>query len=308
MLGLGSSLVHPDAISGDLEWSASKYLYLPGDTGDYTRVQSFSNFLNRISDGGTDDIADNITISFWVKPIWVMGTDITSDQWVVSGGGTQNQVPLFSFGNTSTERDRIRIVYTLDNAGNSDKNRLNIQAVDANANKEQDEVFLHASNNSTTGLGASLESHSVGAGDGWWNVDNKGNVNSDDFVHLCFTRASGNWTIYWNGSALGNSIDADSGTLDFDEGNVDEFWLGRSFINQDDVKIGLRDIACFNAKLSGSEVTELYNSGDFFDVRTHSKVDDLGLYWPCQDAQEFSGAGSGANLDLRGNSQFASME
>ena len=71
--------------------------------------------------------------------------------------------------------------------------------------------------------------------------------------------------------------------------------------------MGYRDIAFFNVTLSSSEVTELYNSGNFFDVRTHSQTANLGLYWPCNDNQEFSGAGSSAKLDLQGNASFNSL-
>ena len=304
MLGLGSSLSTPSVVSG-LEWSATKYLYLPGATGDFARVQGFSSFLNRISDSGSDDIADTITISFWVTPIWVMG-NVGTNQHVTTDGGTANAVWFPVFGNTDTEKDRIRIYYHIDTSSGTDKNRLVVQAVDASGNKEMDEAFIHSTNNSATGVGSSLTS-AVGSGSGWWNVSNKGNVNGSDFVHLCFTRNSGDWTIYWNGNALGSSVDADSGTLSFDESNVDEFWIGKSFVNQSYIKMGYRDIAYFNSTLNASEVDHLYNSGTFFDVRTHSKADDLGLYWPCQDEQEFSGAGSSANLDLQGNSQFSDL-
>ena len=68
--------------------------------------------------------------------------------------------------------------------------------------------------------------------------------------------------------------------------------------------MGYRDIAYFNAELSASEVAALYNSGNLFDVRTHSQAANLGLYWPCQDVQELSGAGAAANLDLQGNCSF----
>lgn len=304
MLGLGSNLSAPSIASGDLQWSATKYLYLPGATGDYARVQSFSNFINRISDSGDDDIADTITVSFWVKPLWVMG-NVGSNQHVTTGGGIANSVWFPVFGNTSTEKDRIRIYYHIDTGSGTDKNRLVVQAVDASGNKEMDEVFIHSTNNSITGVGSSLTGSGIASG--WWHSENKGNVNGDDFVHLCFVRSSGDWTIYWNGTALGSSVDADSGTLDFAEENVDEFWVGKSLINQDYVKTGYRDIAYFNAALSGTEVRELYNTGEFFDVRTHAQAANLGLYWPCQDAQEFSGAGANADLDLQGNSSFTGL-
>lgn len=303
MLGLGFSLSTPTTASS-LEWSATKYLALPGASDDYARVQNFSSFLGRISDAGSDDIADTITISFWIRPIWVMGYSGTN-QNVTSATGTQNNVPLAVFGNTSTEKDRLRVVYMIDTGGSSDRNRIMVHAMDASGNQERDEAFLHDANNSITGLGSTLSN--TGISSGWWHNSNKGNVNSEDFVHLCFVRSSGDWTIYWNSQALGGSMDFDSGTLAFDENNVDEFWLGRSFVNQDFIKMGYRDIAYFNTAFTLSQVQEIYNSGNLFDVRTHSQAAKLGLYWPCQDASEFSGAGSSADLDLQGNASFKAL-
>ena len=301
MLGLGFSSSKPNAT--DL-WSATKYLYLPGSSESYARVQSFSDFLNRISDTGSDDIADTLTVSFWVMPIWAMGASGTN-QNVETASGTQNNVPLVVFGNTSTEKDRLRAVYMIDTGGGSDRNRIMIQAMDASGNQERDEAFLHDINHSITNLGSALSN--TGVSSGWWHSGNKGNVNSKDFVHLCFVRSSGDWTIYWNSQALGGSLDFDSGTLGFDEGNVDEFWLGRSFVNQDYFQMGYRDIAYFNAALTLSQVQELYNSGDFFDVRTHSQAAKLGLYWPCNDVSELSGAGLKAKLDLLGEATFRTL-
>ena len=308
MLGLGSSLVHSNVTEeSGLVWAGTKFLNLPGGNGDFARVQNFSNFLGRISGAGTDDIADTITLSFWVKPLWVMGNvgtnqHVESNPGLGGSGNKNNNVALPVFGNTTTEKDRIRVVYIIDTSTGSDRNRIMIQAMDASNNQERDETFLHDANNSITGLGSGLTN--TGVSSGWWHNGNKGNTNSDDFVHLAFTRSSGNWNIYWNGQALGSMIDADSGSLGFDEGNVDEFWLGKSFANQDHFKMGYRDIAYFNAELSASEVAALYNSGNLFDVRTHSQAANLGLYWPCQDVQELSGAGAAANLDLQGNCSF----
>jgi len=300
VLGLGASL-SSSTISSSLEWKGTKYLSLPGDSGDYARVPSFSDFMSRISDSATDDVADTITISFWVMPIWVMGVS-GSNQFVESSSGSQDVLPLPVFGNTSTEKDRIRAVYIIDTGSGTDRNRIMIQAQDPSNNQERDEVFIHSTNNSITGVGSGLTTSGITSG--WWHNANKGNVNSDNFVHLCFTRSAGDWSIYWNGQALGGMISADSGTLGFDETNVDELWLGRDFANQDYFKMGYRDIAYFNSELSASEVAELYNSGELFDVRTHSQAANLGLYWPCQDEEEFSGAGKSARLELLGSSSF----
>jgi len=309
MLGLGNSITSQSYVSSGLSWGATKFLDLPGEVGDFAKIESFSNFLGRISDSGGGDIADNLTVSFWVKPIWTMGNVGTNQHVLGSASSTNdfqsNACPLPVFGNTSTEKDRVRIFYLVDSSSGGDRNRLVIQAMDPSNNQQRDEVFLHSTNNSITGVGSTLTNS--GITNGWWHTDNQGNVNSDDFVHLAFTRASGEFSIYWNGQVMGSPVDADSGTLGFTESNVDQFWLGRDFTNQVYFKMGYRDIAYFNAELSASEVAELYNSGNLFDVRTHSQSANLGLYWPCEDEQELSGAGVSANLSLQGNASFQSI-
>lgn len=317
MLGLGSSLVHGNLTEeGGLVWAATNFLNLPGGNGDFARVQNFSDFLGRISNSATDDIADDITISFWVKPLWVMGNvgtnqHVVSDPGLGGSGNINNNVALPVFGNTTTERDRIRIVYQIDTGGASDKNRIMVQAQDSASNARQgDEYPLHDSNHTITGTGFSLSSTTTGSGSGWWNSANPGNTNSDGFVHIACTKASGDnsdWKVYWGGQALGNRQDSDSGSINMDESNVDEFWLGKSNANQDHFKMGYRDVAYFNAELNDTEIAELYNSGNLFDVRTHSQAGKLGLYWPCNDAREFSGAGAAADLDLQGNCSFVSI-
>jgi len=314
-LGLGNSITSQSYVSSGLSWGATKFLNLPGGNGDFARVQSFSNFLGRISNSGTDDIADDITVSFWVKPLWVMG-NVGNNQHVESNPGLSsnninNNVALPVFGNTSTEKDRIRIFYRIDASNASDINRIAVQAQDgASSARQGDEYFLHSTNSSITGVGSSLSPTTTGSGSGWWNSANTGNTNSDGFVHIVCTKASGDnsdWKIYWGGQALGSRQDNDSGTINMDENNVDEFWLGKSFANQDHFKMGYRDIAYFNAELNATEVAELYNSGNLFDVRTHSQAANLGLYWPCEDEQELSGAGATANLSLQGNASFQSI-
>jgi len=303
MIGLGLGISPSEISDTGLTWGATKFLDLPGASGDFARVQSFSSFLGRISGSGGSDIADTLTISFWIKPTWTMAAS-GSNQHVTSSGANANNVQLFVFGNTTTEKDRVRVVYMVDTGASHDRNRIMIQAMDPSNNQEREESPLH-SNDSVTEVGSTLTTSGITSG--WWHKDNQGSVNSDGFVHLAFTRAAGDWSIYWNGTAMGGMIDADSGTLGFTESNVDEMWLGRDFATQDDFKMGHRDIAIFNAELNATQVAELYNSGNLFDVRTHSQAANLGLYWPCEDAQEFSGAGASANLDLQGNTTFSSI-
>lgn len=299
MLGLGIITPSPNKTT---EWQAEKYLNLPGGAAeDYARVTNFSNHLGRISGTGSDDVGDNITLSFWVAPIWVMGA-VGNNQYVESSGGNQNGLDFPVFGDTSTEKDRIRFSYLIDTGGGSDRNRFQLQKHDASNNKEMEEFYLHSGNNSVTGVGSTLSSSGITSG--WWHSTNKGNTNSSGFVHLCFTRGTGDWSAYWNGAALGAAIDADSGTVALDESNIDEFWLGKSFLNQSCFKMGYRDIAYFNRALDATEAAELYNDGNLFDVRTHSQSQYLGLYWPCNDEHEISGAGPTAKLELLGNASF----
>ena len=68
--------------------------------------------------------------------------------------------------------------------------------------------------------------------------------------------------------------------------------------------MGYRDIAYFNTALDATQAAELYNNGGFFDVRTHSQSQYLGLYWPCNDEHAISGAGQNAKCKIQGDAKF----
>ena len=282
MLGLGNSLTLPSTQEG--AW-ATKFLALNGAASTFAKVVDFNNYMGGISGGGGDDIGDNFTLSFWVKPTWVMSS--ASGNQSVAGtnasgdASAENNVPLIAMGDTDTELDRIRANYAIDTGGGSDRNRLQAQRTEDGNNKNHDEWFLHSNNDEYTGTGATLDSSGVDTG--WWHASNTGNVNDQGFVHVVICRGTGEWLCYWNAQALGDEIDVDAGTVAMEESKIDELWIGKNFGNQSTVPGGYRDISIFKKQLDASDVAELYNSGEFWDVRDHSASNDLGLYWPCED-------------------------
>ena len=308
MLGLGSSITSYPTYVG--EWLDTRYLDLDGADGTFAKVVNMANQMDHISAGDDTDIGTNITMSFWVKPTWVMtssGTN-TTDQHVAgvdsSGSVSQeNNVPLIAMGQTSTELHRIRTNYQIDTGSSSDRNRLQVEfRSQAGNNKQGDEYYLHADNHGVTGTGTGLDN--TGVSTGWWHAGNTGGVNSRGFVHLAFTRGEGEWTIYWNGSALGSRIDIDGGSVDINELVINELWIGKNFTNQSVVPGAYRDIAIFKEELDSDGVSDLYNSGNFFDVRLHANADNLGLYWPCNDANQLGNGDNSAILALKGSAKF----
>jgi len=296
VLGLGSSLT----LSSTTEdiWAA-KFLSLDGTNNTFAKVVNMQNLMGGISGDDADDVGNNFTLSFWVKPTWVMA-NASGNQSIAgtnASGDTsaENNVPLIAMGDTSTEVDRIRANYIIDTGGGSDRNRLQAQLASDGSNKNHDEWFLHSNNSQYTGTGSTLASNGVNTG--WWHAGNTGNVNDQGFVHVVICRGTGEWLCYWNAQALGDEIDVDAGTVAMEESKIDELWIGKNFGNQSTVPGGYRDISIFKKQLDASDVAELYNSGEFWDVRGHSEVGNLGLYWPCNDTRELV---QSASLELVG--------
>ena len=301
MLGLGSSLTLSSTPEG--AW-ATKFLSLNGEENTFAKVVNMQNLMGGISAGGGDDIGDNFTLSFWVRPMWVMssasGNQSIAGTDASGSASAENNVPFISMGSTETELDRIRANYILDTSGGSDRNRLQAQLLSDSSNKNHDEWFLHSGNNQYTGTGSTLDSSGVNTG--WWHANNTGNANDQGFVHVVMCRGTDEWLCYWNAQALGDEININAGTVAMEEAAIDELWIGKNFGNQSTVPGGYRDISIFKKQLDASEVSELYNSGELWDVRKHSASSDLGLYWPCEDNLEHI---QNAPLVLSGEATFS---
>jgi hypothetical protein len=102
---------------------------------------------------------------------------------------------------------------------------------------------------------------------GWYST-NRGNVNSEGFVHLVFTRdnsdsTSSGMNLYWNGTKLPESIQFNSRSLasfDIKSAAIGDA-VGSSPNNANVFKGGIDQVSVYNAVLSQSDITALYNSG-----------------------------------------------
>jgi hypothetical protein len=102
---------------------------------------------------------------------------------------------------------------------------------------------------------------------GWYST-NRGNVNSEGFVHLVFTRDNSDTTssgmnLYWNGTKLPESIQFNSRSLT--TFNIQSVAIGdavgSSPNNASVFKGGIDQVSVYSKTLTQSEVTALYNSG-----------------------------------------------
>ena len=102
---------------------------------------------------------------------------------------------------------------------------------------------------------------------GWYST-NRGNVNSEGFVHLVFTRdnsntASSGMNLYWNGTKLPESIQFNSRSLA--TFNIRSVAIGDAVSsspnNASVFKGGIDQVSVYSKTLTQSEVTALYNSG-----------------------------------------------
>lgn len=108
----------------------------------------------------------------------------------------------------------------------------------------------------------------TGVNSNGWKSTNRGNVNSEGFVHLVFTRdnsntASSGMNLYWNGTKLPESIQFNSrslATFNIKSAAIGDA-VGSSPNNASVFKGGIDQVSVYNKTLSQSEVTALYNSG-----------------------------------------------
>jgi len=275
MLGLGNNI---SASSGSFsEWGSTRFLSFDGvdDKAEYSVDQSFITAV-----AGEGDIGANIAVSFWVKPTW------DSSGTLGTTGFAPRQIKFFYLGSATDNHESVQGYYQLTNSSGNTQNRLwsEVRATTSSNTRDSDYSVLH-SNNGVTGTGTGSSDH--------WKTDNPAD---EAWVHILMTRATGNWTQYWNGNAL-SMADNDSGTLNTDNSISRIMRFGGHNPSGQFYQYGIRDFAIFTKQLDGDDATTLYNSGSFFDVR-ESGISNLGLYYP------FNGDGvdiiGGHNLTLTG--------
>ena len=239
------------------------------------------------------DFGDKIGFSMWIKPTWSHTGSTSSGAW--SNGSAQ--LPLFQFNAPGAAdgtggQERAIIAYINLRSGTSFRNRFTVW-VDDGDDRAGNQRAMHDVA-SITGTGSS-----GGSVNSLWDEANPGNTNSEGYVHLVVTRAEQTggaaWDVYWNAQSLNMNIDIGQGddqpevvadavnflgigtyrirTSQYQSGTVD-YNIGL-------VSMRVRDFAVFHFELSSAQVTSLYNSGNFSDVRsTMAASKQPILYYP----------------------------
>ena len=196
---------------------------------------------------------DEFSVSLWINP-----------EWTIAGGFKLNT--LFSLNGGSFYSNGLNFMFE------QSLNRLWLYKtkVVSGVDSYQAEAYSLHNNNAITGTGSSASSK--------WSGSNKGNVNSNNYVHLVVVNDpdANRVYIYWNSQALDNASDS-----------LRNLTFGSAFTTQDissqKIQIGaigsgnysqksIDEIYLFDKKLGQSEITALYNSGSPKDERSHSNL------------------------------------
>ena len=275
MLGLG----HGVSTIADFEWGNSKFLAFDGtdDKAEFTVTQPFI-----ASVAGEGNIGDNIGFSFWVKPAWS-----TSGSYGTTGFAPR-RVNFWYLGKEDSNWESVQGYYQLTNSSGTAQNRLWSELRSSTGgNKKQNEYSQLHTNNSITGVG-------TGVADSWKSTNPSGGA----WVHIVLTRGTGEWSQYWNGQALTEG-DSDTLPLNIDNDIARVLTFGYKPVDGGFHKYGVRDFAVFSTELTSGNATTLYNSGNFFDVRT-AGISNLGVYYPFnENVRDIVG---GYDLTLTGGS------
>ena len=258
MLGLGSKVRSSKVEIA--KWDNQGFITFDG-VDDKAELTVDSDFIESVT-GGSGNIGDNIGFSFWVKPTWD-----TSGTLGTTGFAPRN-IRLFFLGAPADNHESVQGYYQLTNSSGTTQNRLwsEIRATTSSNTKDNDFAVLHT-DTAITGTGSGTGDH--------WKTDNP---SGENWVHIVMTRATGNWTQYWNGQALSMN-DSDTGTLNTDNSIGRVMRFGGHNPSSAFSKYGMRDFAVFSVHLDSDNATTLYNSGEFFDVR-RSGINGLGIYYP----------------------------
>ena len=260
MLGLGNTVAKVSSPKEVSKWDNEGFLSFDG-VDDKAEFTVDSDFITSVT-GGSGNIGENIGFSFWIKPTWD-----TSGTLGTSGFAPRN-IRLFFLGAPADNHESIQGYYQLTNSSGTTQNRLwsELRATTSSNTKDNDFSVLHT-DNSITGTGSGSSDH--------WKTDNP---SGEGWVHIVMTRATGNFTQYWNGQALSMN-DSDTGTLNTDNSIARVMRFGGHNPSSGFSKYGIRDFAIFTKQLDSDAASTLYNSGAFFDVR-RSGISNLGVYYP----------------------------
>ena len=182
---------------------------------------------------------------------WATTTDFSWSGWykINSSGGAVEQLGSVSTSSPSGS-NQIFLQY------NGSQNRI-YHRVRVGGSFGQRQYPLH-DNLSITGVSS--------AG---WKSTNRGNVNSDGFVHLTFTydvsdTTSNAFQVYWNATKLTSSVNNNAGTRS-SSWTAGSFAIGdlisSSTNNANVFQGGIDQVSMYSKVLTQAEITALYNSG-----------------------------------------------
>ena len=267
-----------DASANGYNFKKSRSLRAEGNLLELGNQASGVSIQDLLTTAGSD-FGDKIGFSMWIKPLWSHTGNAASGNFT-SGVGTSTVLFQMNGPYTGTSgSERHIFAYYNYRSGSSFRNRLTIWLDDGD-DRAAVQRALHDVN-SITGTGSSNGISSI------WDLNNPGNVNSEGYVHLVFTRGeqtgAAAWDVYWNGQDLGMNIDIGQGDdePEIPSDNTDFLGIGTyrshtSNYNGGDIyNFGLtpmciRDFAVFKGELSQKDANTLYNNGNFGDVRAIS--------------------------------------
>ena len=227
----------PHAIS---EWYSYDHSLSSATTSDYYWLGDGSNDTIRFSGHGSTlfQLNDDFSYSGWFR------IDETTNETQFLG--------TFSLA-TPNGNDIIMVMYDKTSA------RMQLRFRKGGGGNFHQRFWSLSSTNNTSISGVDTNG---------WKSTNRGNVNSDGFVHLVFTRdnsntASTGMNCYWNAQKLPEHIQFNSRTLaNF---NIASAAIGDSIgtspNNASVFKGGIDAVSVYNKELTQTEVTALYNSG-----------------------------------------------
>ena len=279
MLGLGASLTSEDVLS-----EVNQFLSFDGtdDKAESTLNEAARTILSG-TDDDTDDMANNISISMWIKPTWDAGA-----------GDLLNVVPFLYIGNSSDVHESIRIFYQIETTAGSNKNQIAAESRSSASNTRSVEfanLGVNTSITTTGGTPSTVDDANM------WDSGNPGNVNSDGFIHLFFSKAgnTSDWQIFWQGQALSTTPN-DSGILSIADEDYDIISVGRDPAFNHFGNFGIKHLAIYHRSLSIA--SDLYNSGVMADPRELASTDYLSVYYPFNE--NGNDVVNGLNLTITG--------
>jgi len=277
-----------------------------------------SNAVSRAVTAGVDhkveftDTADTFnfcedeawSISIWVKAGWT--ASLNTNIHFIIGQATSP---------SSQSEDMIKIIY------NESNNRLYYQVknkVSGTTKTRQGFWLFHANYDPYDTAYAA-----AGLGTSYWSASNRGNVGDNDFTMITLTKAAAeantSYKMYWNATPLNNAVSW-TGSTGFPSGyefseTDDRVWnigcngLGGGTTYDktgDTAETVYNDLTMWDAELSASDVTELYNSGARMDATSHSAESNLVGYWKFES--DGTATVSSHDFTISGDSNIAGVE